>query len=337
MSSSLKIVGKYLDQPILVEKLRKAVPIGLSACAAVYTLDKTVQAPTSEKKKKAFIRNGLILGATIASALAAPRIATAITGKKAVTPFKELVRENTKLIDEFVRKNQTGNEVGSILQKAKSKVLAPKEILTLTGELKGKDSKEFLDKLIPPPENVSSKDIFSEIGWLSIVGAIPVVGGVIGGIAADKATGANWRKRLPDKIKEGSYQYLANIFLCNVGAGAALGILEKNNIQSRLARGLGMIAGIILTGVIGGSKIANYIGDKFINPVLCNERCPKGKKHKHHDERTPELIDIGLHTDDIATVSLLSGLKWIEPALPILYTVSGYRAGIGYRNHRDKA
>lgn len=337
MSSSLKIVGKYLDQPILVEKLRKAVPIGLSACAAVYTLDKTVQAPTPEKKKKAFIRNGLILGATIASALAAPRIATAITGKKAVTPFKELVKENTKLIDEFVRKNQTGNEVGSILQKAKSKVLAPKEILTLTGELKGKDSKEFLDKLIPPPENVSSKDIFSEIGWLSIVGAIPVVGGVIGGIAADKVTGENWQKRLPDKIKEGSYQYLANIFLCNVGAGAALGILEKNNIQSRLARGLGMIAGIILTGVIGGSKIANYIGDKFINPVLCNERYPKGKKHKHHDERTPELIDIGLHTDDIATVSLLSGLKWIEPALPILYTVSGYRAGIGYRNHRDKA
>ena len=160
------------------------------------------------------------------------------------------------------------------------------------------------------------------------------MGGVIGGIATDKATGANWRKRLPDKIKEGSYQYLANIFLCNVGAGAALGILEKNNIQSRMARGLGMIAGIILTGVIGGSKIANYIGDKFINPVLCNEKKTKGKQQ---DERTPELIDIGLHTDDIATVSLLSGLKWIEPALPILYTVSGYRAGIGYRNHRDKA
>jgi hypothetical protein len=29
---------------------------------------------------------------------------------------------------------------------------------------------------------------------------------------------------------------------------------------------------------------------------------------------------------------LLSGLKWIEPALPLMYTLSGYRAGIGYRN-----
>ena len=330
MSSSLKIVGKYLDQPLLVEKLGKTVPVGLSAAAAVYTLNKTMEAPTDEKKKT-FVKNALILGATVASALAAPRIATAITGKK--VPCRELVKENTKLVDEFVRDNQIGCEVGRILEKAKSKVLAPKEILMLSGALKGKKAKAFFDKLIPPPENVSSKDIFSEIGWLSIVGAIPVLGGVLGGIAADKVTGENWQKRLPDKIKEGSYQYLANIFLCNVGAGAALGILEKNNIQSRLARGLGMIAGIILTGVIGGSKIANYIGDKFINPVLCNEKKTKGRQQ---DERTPELIDIGLHTDDIATVSLLSGLKWIEPALPVLYTVSGYRAGIGYRNNKDK-
>ena len=330
MSVSLKIIGKYLDQPLLVEKLRKTVPVGLSVAAAVYTLDKTMEAPADEKRKT-FVKNSLILGATVASALAAPRIATAITGKK--VPCRELVKENTKLVDEFVRDNQIGCEVGRILEKAKSKVLAPKEILMLSGALKGKKAKAFFDKLIPPPENVSSKDIFSEIGWLSIVGAIPVLGGVLGGIAADKVTGENWQKRLPDKIKEGSYQYLANIFLCNVGAGAALGILEKNNIQSRLARGLGMIAGIILTGVIGGSKIANYIGDKFINPVLCNEKKTKGRQQ---DERTPELIDIGLHTDDIATVSLLSGLKWIEPALPVLYTVSGYRAGIGYRNNKDK-
>lgn len=328
MSASLKVIGKYLDQPLLVEKLRKTVPVGLSAVAAVYTLDKTMQAPADEKRKT-FVKNSLILGATVASALAAPRIATFITGKK--VPCRELVKENTKLVDEFVRDNQMGREAGRILEKAKSKVLAPKDILMLSGALKGKKAKAFLDKLIPPPENVSSKDIFSEIGWLSIVGAIPVLGGVLGGIAADKVTGENWRKRLPDKIKEGSYQYLANIFLCNVGAGAALGILERNNIQSRLARGLGMIAGIILTGVIGGSKIANMIGDKFINP-LCGSKRQKVKG----DERTPELIDIGLHTDDIATVSLLSGLKWIEPALPVLYTVSGYRAGIGYRNNKDK-
>ena len=85
-----------------------------------------------------------------------------------------------------------------------------------------------------------------------------------------------------------------------------------------------MIGGIILTGIVGGSKIANFVSNKILSPIFTPDKKPK--------ERTPELLDIGLHTDDIATVSLLSGLKWIEPALPILYSVSGYRSGIGYRN-----
>ena len=79
--------------------------------------------------------------------------------------------------------------------------------------------------------------------------------------------------------------------------------------------------------VIGGSAIANVIGNKIINPIF-------GKKESKelYSERKPEALDIGLHTDDIATVAVMSGLKWIEPALPIMYAISGYRAGIGYRN-----
>ena len=59
MSASLKVIGKYLDQPLLVEKLRKTVPVGLSAVAAVYTLDKTMQAQAGEKKKT-FVKPGEI-------------------------------------------------------------------------------------------------------------------------------------------------------------------------------------------------------------------------------------------------------------------------------------
>ena len=71
----------------------------------------------------------------------------------------------------------------------------------------------------------------------------------------------------------------------------------------------------------GLKKVHNHNKNENIN-----------KKEKHHKDRTPEILDIGLHTDDIATVSMLSGLKWIEPALPLMYSLSGYRAGIGYRN-----
>lgn len=323
MTSTLRVLGKYLDQPKLVEKLSNAVPLGLGACAAGYAFYDSSRQKTDGQKRKTFVRDGLVLGATVLSALAAPKIASAITGKKAVGVF-----DNKQLVDSFIRDKRPEAKIEKILNKAKTKVLRVSEIAELMKNLTSVDNRRFLDKLIPPPENVSSKDIFSEIGWLSIVGAVPVAGGVAGGVLADKVTGEDWRKTLPDKVKEGSYQYLANIFLCNVGAGAALAILEKNNIKSRMARGLGMVGGIILTGVMGGSKIANIIGDKVINPMF-------GYKHTKKDVRRPELIDIGLHTDDIATVSLLSGLKWIEPMLPILYSVSGYRAGIGYRNNKE--
>ena len=88
-----------------------------------------------------------------------------------------------------------------------------------------------------------------------------------------------------------------------------------------------MTAGIITTGVLGGSAIANFIGNKIVNPIIL--------KKDEKEKRTPEMLDLTLHMDDIATVSLLSGLKWIEPALPILYSISGYRAGIGYRNNAN--
>ena len=140
-------------------------------------------------------------------------------------------------------------------------------------------------------------------------------------------TTKHWKEKVPNKIKEGTYQYLANIFLCNVGAGTALAILEKCGVKGKTPRALGMIAGIITTGIIGGSAIANAIGNKIINPIFKKE-----KTNNLYNERRPEALDIGLHVDDIATVAIMSGLKWIEPALPIMYAISGYRAGIGYRN-----
>ena len=142
-------------------------------------------------------------------------------------------------------------------------LLALKLASKITGRTPLKPLNVFVSKLIPDSENISSKDIFSEIGYLSIYGAIPVVGGILSGIAADKITGENVKKTAPDKISEGLYQYLANIFMCNVAAGAALAILEKLNITSKAYRALGMMTEIVLTGVVGGSKIANFITSKM--------------------------------------------------------------------------
>lgn len=321
-----KITGKYLDQPILVAKLNKAFPVALIASGSLYCAHNIKKAPEDDKKNVA-IKNTVIMGATITSALLAPQLTNKIF-KNEVKNLAEIKKNNAKLVDTYLSRELTEAKTEKILQKAKEKVLSFKEVKHIFNNLKKtKNGGKLLDELVPNPENITSKDIFSEIGRLSVMGLIPVIGGIAGGILGDKLTDSNWKARVPDKVKEGFYQYLANIFLCNVGAGIALGIMEKVGVKSKSGRALGMISGILVTGVLGGSMIANLISNRLINPMF-------GEKPKKdlYSERKPEALDIGLHVDDIATVAVMSGLKWIEPALPIMYSISGYRAGIGYRN-----
>ena len=325
MIEKLHTFGKFLDQPMLISKFERSMPLILgSGATAFYLKDSYDTFKNSKDKndsKRTILSHAIVAISAVTSALMAPKIASKITRRPMLNSLETVKKENEKLIDEFISNNKIDANIKNILNKAKESTLSYKEVEVLLK--KYKDSK-FIQKLIPDPVNVKAKDIFSEIGYLSIYGAVPVLGGIAGGVASDVVTKQDYKKNAPDKINEGIYQYLANIFMCNVGAGSALGILEHFGITSKSARALGMIAGIILTGVIGGSKIANFISQKILAPIFTPKSKPK--------ERKPELLDIGLHTDDIATVSVLSGLKWIEPALPVLYSVSGYRAGIGYRN-----
>lgn len=359
--NSLSVLGKYLDQPRLVGRFSQAVPAILVAGGGIYTY-KHVKNTPKEDKQKELTKSIIVIGTTIAAALIAPKIALKVTksfSKSHKSPhvhthecthghhhhehehehgekidLKELKEETTELVDEFLQKNKVSTKTAQLLSKAKEKILRPSEIKTVFEELKEKkNGKEFLSKLVPDPENIDSGHIFGEIGRISILGLIPVLGGIAGGMIADKTTEKDWKDRIPNKIKEGAYQYLANIFLCNIGAGVALWTLEKAKIQSKAARAIAMIGGIVLAGIVFGSAIANLVGKKVVDPLLHSK---KDKTQNLYSERKPELLDISLHVDDVATVAVLSGLKWIEPALPILYSISGYRAGIGYRNGEDK-
>lgn len=319
----IRIAGKFLDQPIIVAKFKKSVPYILASGGALHTANQVRKADT-EEKQKTFFKTGVTMLLTISSALVAPKIVNKIFQKE-ISSISEIKNRNKQLINNYLENNKTNSQLENILNKGKENALSFKDLKTLLNN--PKINKDFINKLIPEPENISSKEIFSEIGRLSLLGFIPVLGGITGGIIGDYITNENWKNKIANKIKEGTYQYLANIFLCNIGAGIALGIMEKTGVKNKSSRALGMIAGIILTGVIGGSAIANIISNKIINPLFGNKN-----SNNIYNERKPEALDIGLHLDDIATVAVMSGLKWIEPALPIMYSISGYRAGIGYRN-----
>lgn len=346
--NSLLALGKYLDQPRLVAKFSKAVPAILVAGGTAYTCKQVYEAPKEEKNKE-FIKSVSALTGTILSALVATRgIPKLKIGEKMIFKgfhgLSEHLHEhehehvhlhNINFIQDFINNNNLTKDTRTFLNKAKNEHLSFSQIKTVFEEITPlQNGKKFLDKLVPNPEEIDSKHIFGEIKRLSLMGLVPVLGGISGGIIGDKLTEKNWKEKIPNKIKEGTYQFLANIFLCNVGAGAALWAMEKTKIQSRPARAIGMLGGIILAGVVFGSSVANLIGKTFIDPLVGNKH--KNEKNCIYDERKPEFLDVGLHIDDIATVTVLSGLKWIEPALPILYSISGYRAGIGYRNGEEQ-
>ncbi|MDD3150597.1 MAG: hypothetical protein PHV68_07150, partial [Candidatus Gastranaerophilales bacterium] len=224
--NTIRAIGKTLDQKILIGKLNNVVPRVLTASAVICTVSNTIQAP-SDEKKSIFIKNVCIWSGTILSALAA----TKVLNKN--TPLKNIVNGQKQIVENFVGTNTLKDtSVKNILEKAKSKVLSLNEVKILYNNLdKTEKGSEFLEKLIPSPIAKNFKEEIKEVGKLSILGLLPVTGGVLGGISGDKLIEKNWIKKIPNKIKEGFYQYFANIFLCNVGAIGALSLMK--NVKSK--------------------------------------------------------------------------------------------------------
>jgi|GEM_PF-429679 len=382
--SKLSIFAKYIDQPVVLSKLHSKMPAiligGGGAFAMTDTYRTSKHVPKNEKKNH-LLRNSIVFASTVGSLLLVAKYGK-LNGEKILggETLKEVLESQKKTIDKYLKRMPEiakNTELAAILNKTKKTQLSKNDITVLLEKLpvtKGDEKIKFseakniinnlndrtnkekyeqylnkmlLDKILPGNKDLSSKEIFSEIGRLSILGLTPVAGGVAGGIIADKVTHTDTKKRTANKVKEGLYQFLANIFLCNVGAGAALflyeGLVKGQAIKPTPGKKLGAIlSGIVTTGIIGGSYIANYVSKKYINPIFDGkeQKIKSRHAHKHHrdiySERKPEALDVALHADDIATASVLAGFKWIEPVLPLMYFVSGYRAGTGYRNN-DKS
>lgn len=357
-------IAKYVDQPMILNKLHKNMPAFLIGAGGTFGIADYFHHKNkhgNKEEKHHLLKNMIVISSTIGASLIGTR-GLKIGSKKLFyglmenVPLKELQKTQRKAVTSYLEKTKVKDEeVLKALNTAKKKELSPKQIQLLIDKLEENgNKKDLFNVILPDKKNLNSKEIFSEIGRLSLLGLVPVVGGVTGGLIADFSTHTNTKKRTANKVKEGLYQYLANIFLCNVGAGAALFFSEQLEKAGKIKalkptqKLFVILTGITATGIIGGSYIANYISKKCINPFFEEKKgvekteenqrrhraygkCDE-KRRGVYSERKPEPLDIALHADDIATAGILSGFKWIEPALPFMYFVSGYRAGIGYRN-----
>ncbi len=344
----LTALAKFVDQPLIINKISNNAPKILGGAAiALGVRDVFLKKNKSkESKSSRLLKNFVVLSSVAGASLLASR-GMKINGKQIFNglienvPKNLILKKQRKVIDSFVaQSNSQDVTLLKMLDKAKDKPLNLRETSYVVNKL-AKDNKAeaLMSTLFGEKKDLTSKEIFSEIGRLSLLGLVPVVAGVGAGCAVDKSI--NKRKNNTNRIKEGFYQYFANIFLCNVGAGAALfglEVLKKKKIIKQLTpakKFTAMIVGIASTGVVGGSFIANYLSKKIIDPIILKKK-EKLSFNKIYDERKPESLDMAMHIDDVATAGVLSGLKWIEPVLPVFYLFSGYRAGIGYRNGIEK-
>ena len=385
----LSAVGKYIDQPLLLDKLEKSIPKILTISGAGYALGDhffNKHKKNEEQKKHGLLKSAIVLSSTIGASLIAAR-GLRVNNKQIIKGLlhthktSELVAKQTKAVEKFL--TNTGNVISKpkavtplmstpfvkptsinlaggfkpqiidassmeILTKAKTKHISIKDIETLDANLpKSEHKKSLFNSLFKGQHHehhtgcACGHDHGSLDGLkkLSLLGFIPVAAGVASGIVADKVTGTSTKDSSANKVKEGLYQFLANIFLCNVGAGAALMTTEQLAKRKIIkpptqTQKLGVtLGGIVAFGVLGGSVIANKISQKLIDPLFDKKDKPKNI----FEERKPEALDVALHVDDIAAAGFLAGFRWVEPALPFLYFISGYRAGIGYRNGHGHA
>lgn len=347
LKNNLYCFGKYLDQPAVVNGLKKYVPPVAAGLVGAYTLYDTYRAPEGEKKKT-FIRDIFVWGFALGTALVATR-GFKFRGKEWIKGIAnnhihshapKVTPKPVKVHDHDHGEHKHSSCCGHAHAKDPS-YMSFSEIKEL-----GKD-REGLKKLIPDSHAHTFKEMMKELLYLTKIGTVPVVGGITGGVIGDKINGENIKETVKDKLEEGTFQYLANITLCNAGAGLALLGLNKAGIENKAARFGGMLAGVIGVGLVFGGTIANFIGKNLVKPLVdkgvkgtIDEYSNNGHIHHMFDnvnaERRPEPLDLALHIDDVASVGFLSGMQWIGPILPALYSVSGYRAGIGYRNREPE-
>ncbi|MGE0200268.1 MAG: hypothetical protein AB7P76_04795 [Candidatus Melainabacteria bacterium] len=347
---------KVLDQPRLLQKLSRltlpAIPVAGAAVVAAQTL-----AADPADRKKTLLRQGTTVGVTaLASAFAARRFL--MKPQELEAGLKAVQHEARQLLSRLADQPDT-HVLQGLVRKAADQVLKPGDIHELrTGllnHLKGDKARAeaLFEKLVPTPAGETGRAMLTDIKNLSLMGLFPVLGGVAGGALGNIVSGEPWRKKLKNQAQEGAFQYLANIVLCNFGAAAALGALEltsKNLAAQRMPRLIAMTAGIVGMGIVGGSAIANVIGNNLISPLI--QQGPagalkqlkttlqtdglRGLTKNLYQERHPEPLDAALHADDMMVAGQLAGLQWMGSILPLLYGVSALRSAAGYRNgHPD--
>ncbi len=178
---------------------------------------------------------------------------------------------------------------------------------------------------------LTAKEFMSEaaVPFLG-VGLASVGSGVVAGFLANRLQGKSDKKN-DDVVKEGIFQYVANIAMCGFGAGAGLTVsnaLGFTKFRNPLARFATVVAGLG-AGIYAGALIANPLSNKVESQM---KRRQSAKHLAPSGGRKLEFADGILHVDDIPTAFSVAGVQALKPWISPFFLMSGIKTAYGYRN-----
>lgn len=361
----LRAGGHYIEQPKVVHKAKWwAAGLGVAGLGGIGAMDVFNAKP--EDRQKVLVRDAMVLGATA--------VGTAAASRFMIPSLKELKGDAENIIPEavkFLKANYPENLAQPMINIMSKEKKSFGDFYNFFKQMKAKfphsrsDHKslgEEVEALMSgKPEEGFAEEAAKAVKFFT-VGGISVISGLLGGLAANKINQVKDPDATVNMMKEGIFQFVANIALCAVGAMAALafvngewvpvkalqrGPLKKLNdtgaqFAKKYLKNTAVRTGIIgmglSVGIFGGSRLANFLGQRYVNPFfdrmqgkVPDVQTPSGKP-KPADKRGIEIWDWILHLDDVPTAMALAGVGIIEPFIPLFFAFSGYRTGIGYRN-----
>jgi len=121
---NVSAVGKFLDQPILISKLKNQTPKILTGTALAYGIYDTMKAPKEERRNKG-IKNAVVLSTVIiASLVSAFGLKTGkkqiIKGLVDVKEPESIIKRNINAVNKFSKSNTLDKKAENTLNKAKT-------------------------------------------------------------------------------------------------------------------------------------------------------------------------------------------------------------------------
>jgi hypothetical protein len=329
-SHHLTALAHTLDQPQVIEGVWKKIePLGLAGMAALTAHD-VLATKNPERKRDVFIQDALVLGASA--------LGTRLAVKRWMMPELEAIALNPQHVAELAQ--HYGKPLTNLLTQAQAKTPAQfkhiiQTILTGPAQRTLQQRKADLLKALPLPQTESFVESLKDMSSFFGVGLTSVISGLAGGLVANKVTHAQ-QGSTEAMIKEGIFQFVANIALCAVGASGGLLAIEKLQLKNRLAR-TGVICGGLSVGILGGSRLANWVGKQWVNPMFnrlkgtVQSNTPNNSTGVTASDRAVGFSDVILHLDDLPTALALAGMEVIKPMIPLFFMFSGYRTGVAGR------